>query len=221
VDEVVLCFANMDDVLPEDYVHFCFENAADVDLLRALSDRIRSTRLPHPDLEMQHLENHPTTNVLSRRTSGDHSTTHEYYMAAEPPLLADTPMVDDMPAIASYSSSIFAGQPPRAPAVDRPGTSHPPPTVLPAALSQPHALPETYAVNPSSMVPSNAPPTPQHPAVASSTSANSAAGFHSLSTCPFGGTGALLQSGAAPAPWNQPPASLGQGAAAGPSGSGA
>jgi hypothetical protein len=67
VDEVVLRFSNMDDILPEDYVRFGFENPANVDLLRTLSDRVRSMRLPQPDLEMQHLENHPTTDVLARR----------------------------------------------------------------------------------------------------------------------------------------------------------
>ncbi|KAJ7872927.1 hypothetical protein B0H13DRAFT_2349306 [Mycena leptocephala] len=197
VDEVVLRFSNMDDILPEDYVRFGFENPADVDLLRTISDRVRSTRLPQPDLEMQHLENHPTTDVLARRAPGDPTTTT---------------------TIASFSSSIFAGQPPRVPAstLERPGTSYPPSAAVPAASSQQHAPPETYTVNPSSQVPSNAPPAPQNPAAAISTPAVGA-GFHSLSTRPFGGPGSLLQPGAAPAPWSQPPVSPGQGAA-GPSG---
>jgi hypothetical protein len=127
VDEVVLRFANMDDVLPEDYVRFWFENPADVELLQALLDRIRSTRLPHPDLEMQHLENHPTTDVLSRRAPGDPSTINEYYLATKPPLTAEAPTMDNIPAISSYSSLIFAGQPSRAPAptTERPGMSYP------------------------------------------------------------------------------------------------
>jgi hypothetical protein len=37
-----------------------------VDFLLTLSDHLRSTRLPHPDLEMQCLKHHPTTNVLAR-----------------------------------------------------------------------------------------------------------------------------------------------------------
>ncbi|KAJ7800995.1 hypothetical protein B0H13DRAFT_2390185 [Mycena leptocephala] len=221
LDEVVLRFSNMDDVLPEDYVHFGFENPADVDLLRALSDRICSTRLPQPDLEMQHLENHPTTGVMARRAPGDPSTINKYYLATEPPLTSEALTTDDIPAIDSYGTSIFAGQPPRAPVptAERPGTSHPPPAAMPAAPLQPHALPETYVVNPSSAVPSNAPPlAPQIPTVARSPPASTAAGYHSLSTRPFGGAGALLQSGAVPTPWNPPPASPGQGAA-GPSGS--
>ncbi|KAJ7801920.1 hypothetical protein B0H13DRAFT_2389869 [Mycena leptocephala] len=111
VDEVVLRFSNMDNILPEDYVRFGFENPADVDLLRTISDRVRSTRLPQPDLEMQHLENHPTTDVLARRAPGDPSTTHEYYLPTEPPLSAEAITTDDLPAIASFSSSIFTGQP--------------------------------------------------------------------------------------------------------------
>jgi hypothetical protein len=192
-----------------------------VDLLRTISDRVRSTRLPQPDLEMQHLENHPTTDVLARRAPGDPSTTHEYYLPTEPPLSVEAITTDDLPAIASFSSSIFAGQPPRVPAstLERPGTSYPPSAAVPAASSQPHAPPETYTVNPSSQVPSNAPPAPQNPAAAFPTPA-AGAGFHSLSTRPFGGPGSLLQPGTAPAPWTQPPASPGQGAA-GPSGSGA
>ncbi|KAJ7787386.1 hypothetical protein B0H13DRAFT_1936722, partial [Mycena leptocephala] len=216
VDEVVLRFSNMDDILPEDYVRFGFENPVDVDLLRTISDHVRSTRLPQPDLE-----NHPTTDILARRVPGDPTTTNEYYLPTEPPLSTEVVTMDDMPAIASFGSSIFAGHPPRVPAptAERPGTTYPPSAAVPTAFSQPHASPETYTVNPSSTVPSNAPPAPQNPAAASSTPA-AAAGFHSLSTRPFGGAGSLLQSGATPAPWNQPPVSPGQGAA-GPSGSGA
>ncbi|KAJ7794666.1 hypothetical protein B0H13DRAFT_2393323 [Mycena leptocephala] len=220
INEVVLCFSNMDDVLPEDYVRFGFENPADVDLLRNISDRVRLTRLPQPGLEMQFLEHHPTSDVLERRLPGDTSNLHKYYVATEPPLITEAPTTDDIPAIASYSSSIFAGRPPRASAADRPGTSHPPPTVLPAALSQPHAQPETYAVNPSSLMSSNAPSAPTTTTAASSIPA-SASAAHSMSTRLFGGPGALLQTGATPAPsWNQPPTSPSQGAA-GPSGSGA
>jgi hypothetical protein len=145
-------------------------------------------------------------------------------MATEPPLLTEALTTDNLPAIASYGSSMFAGQPPRAtnPSADRPGTLPPPPAVVPAASLQPHALPETYAVNPSSLVPSNAPSTaPQNSTAASSVPTSASAAYHSMSTCPFGGAGTLLQPGATPAPWSQPPASPGQGAAAGPSGSGA
>jgi hypothetical protein len=72
---------------------------------------VRSTRLPQPDLE-----NHPTTDVLTRRAPGNPTTTNEYYLPTEPPLLAEAVMLEDVPAIASYDSSIFAGQPPRTPA---------------------------------------------------------------------------------------------------------
>jgi hypothetical protein len=77
---------------------------------------VHSTRLPQPDLEMQYLENHPTTDVLARRAPGDPTTTNKYYLPTEPPLSAEAVTLDDMPAIASYGSSIFAGQPPRVPA---------------------------------------------------------------------------------------------------------
>ncbi|KAJ7791098.1 hypothetical protein B0H13DRAFT_1936073, partial [Mycena leptocephala] len=196
LDEVFLRFSNMDDVLPEDYVRFGFENPADVDLLRNLSNQIRSTRLPHPDLEMQHLENHPTTDVLSRRAPGDPTTTNSYYLPTAPPSLAEAPTLDDLPAITSYGSSIFAGQPPRAspsaghPPIEAPATGtrsgdllHPPPAVMPAAISQPHAPPETYAVNPSTSTSTAAASYPS----TSSTAANLApapatAAYHSMST---------------------------------------
>ncbi|KAJ7914483.1 hypothetical protein B0H13DRAFT_2325208 [Mycena leptocephala] len=193
LDEVLLRFSNMDDVLPEDYVRFGFENPADVDLLRTLSNQLRSTRLPHPDLEMQHLENHPTTDVLSRHAPGDPTTTNNYYMATAPPLLAEAPTLDDLPAIASH--------------------------IVPAAFSQLHALPETYAVNPLSQAPSNASVTAPQITTVANLAPPSASAAHSMSTRPFGGAGSLLQPGVTPAPWNQPPASPGQGAA-GPSGSG-
>ncbi|KAJ7846174.1 hypothetical protein B0H13DRAFT_1907960 [Mycena leptocephala] len=155
LDEVILRFSNMDDVLPEDYIRFGFENPADVDLLRKLSDRVRSTRLPQPDLEMQHLENHPTTDILAGSAPGDPTTINEYYLPTEPPLTSEALTTDDIPAIDSYGSSIFAGHHPRAPVptAERPGTSHPPPAAMPAAPLQPHASPETYVVNPSSRSP--------------------------------------------------------------------
>jgi hypothetical protein len=171
LDEVILRFSNMDDVLPEDYIRFGFENPVDVDLLRKLSDRVRSTRLPQPDLEMQHLENHPTTDILAGSAPGDPTTINEYYLPTEPPLTSEALTTDDIPAIDSYGSSIFAGHHPRAPVptAERPGTLHPPPAAMPAAPLQPHASPETYVVNPSSAVPSNAPPlVPQNPTAVSS-----------------------------------------------------
>jgi hypothetical protein len=222
LDEVVLRFSNINDVLPQDYVRFIFENPGDIQLLEGLSERIRTSR-PHPVLELQHLENNPTSDIRARRTPGDSTTTNEYYVPEEPPLMADAPSYTDIPDISGHRSSIFAGQPyvGSSAAEDRPGDLHPPPAPVPAASSQPHALPETYAVNPPSLVPSNAPSAPPNSTAASSVPMSTSAGYHLMSTRPFGGAGALLQPGATPAPWNQPPASPGQGAAAGPSGSGA
>jgi hypothetical protein len=219
LDELVLRFSNINDILPQDYVRFIFENPGDIQLLEGLSERIRATR-PHPVLELQHLENNPTSDIRARRTPGDSTTINEYYVPEEPPRMTDAPSYTDIPTISGHRSSIFAGQPYVEPsaAEDQPGDLHPPLAPVPAALSQPHTSPETYAVSPSTLVLSNAPSAPTTAAAASSAPAS--ATYHSMSTRPFGGAGALLHPGAAPAPWNQPPASPGQGAA-GASGSGA
>ncbi|KAJ7818724.1 hypothetical protein B0H13DRAFT_1922128 [Mycena leptocephala] len=223
LDEVALRFSNINDILPQDYVRFIFENPGDIQLLEGLSERIHASR-PHPVLELQHLEQNPTSDIRARRTPGDSTTTNEYYLPEEPPLQADVPSYTDIPTISGHRASMFAGQPYVEPsaAEDRPGELHPPLAPVPAASSQPHASPETYAVNPSSLVPSNAPSSaPPNSTAASSVPTSASAAYHSMSTRPFGGAGALLQPGATPAPWNQPSASPGQGAAVGPSGSGA
>jgi hypothetical protein len=90
LDEVVLRFSNINDTLPQDYVHFIFENPADIQLLEGLSERIYMSR-PHPVLELQHLENNPTSDIRARRTPGDSTTTNEYYVPEEPPLMTNTP----------------------------------------------------------------------------------------------------------------------------------
>jgi hypothetical protein len=152
VNEVILRFSNMDDILPEQYVRFGFENAADVDFLRNMSNRVRSSRTPHPELEIQYLEQHPTSNVLSRRTPGDPTSTNEYYLPEAAPSLAAAPVLADIPAIVNYDPSIFAGQPfPEAPTAVLAGDSlsYPPPALTPAATAQPYAAPETYTTNPS------------------------------------------------------------------------
>ncbi|KAJ7839407.1 hypothetical protein B0H13DRAFT_2366861 [Mycena leptocephala] len=177
LDEVALRFSNINDVLPQDYVRFFFENPADVQLLEGLSEHIRTSR-PHP------------TNP------GDNTNTNEYYVPEEPLLMTDVPSSTDISTIASHSATIFAGQSYAEPSAteDRPGLPHPPPAVVPAALSQPHAAPETYVVNTLSLVPSNA---------SSSTSTNTSVvgpapvptttSFHSVSgTRPFGAPGTLL-----------------------------
>jgi hypothetical protein len=238
LDEVVLRFSNINDILPQDYVRFIFENPGDVQLLEGLSERIRATR-PHPVLELQHLENNPTSDIRTRRTPGDPTTTNEYYVPEDPPLMTNAPSYTDIPAISGHRSSIFAGQPYVAPstAEDRPGEPHPPLAPVPAASSQPHASPETYAVNPSSLVPSNAPPTaPTNASAASSVSTGASAGYHSISSAhPFGTPGTLLHypSEFSPGlphgnhPLHQaasvadPPSSPGQGGSSGQSGSGA
>ncbi|KAJ7828438.1 hypothetical protein B0H13DRAFT_1917068 [Mycena leptocephala] len=59
----------------------------------------------HPELEMQFLENHPTTDVLSRHSPGDPTTINKYYMATEPPsygLRITSQMV--IPGILGYCS---------------------------------------------------------------------------------------------------------------------
>jgi hypothetical protein len=172
---------------------------------------------------LQHLEQNPTSDIRTRRTPGDSTTTNKYCLPEQPPLQADAPSYTDIPTISGHRASIFAGQPYVEPSVaeDRSGKLHPPLAPVPAAPSQPHASPETYAVNPSTLVPSNAPSAPSNSTAASSVPTSSE-GYHSMSTRPFGGAGALLlQPGTTPAPLNQPLASPGQGAAAGPSGSGA
>jgi hypothetical protein len=195
LDEVVLRFSNINDVLPQDYVRFIFENPGDIQLLEGLSDHIRTSRL-HPVLELQHLENNPTSDIRARRTPSDSTTTNEYYVPEEPPLMTDAPSYTDIPTISGHRASIFAGQPLVEPsaAEDRPGELHPPLVPVPAALSQPYASLETYAVNPSSLVPSNAPPTaPTNTSAAGSVPSTTSAGYHSISSARlFGTPGNLL-----------------------------
>ncbi|KAJ7879850.1 hypothetical protein B0H13DRAFT_1892073 [Mycena leptocephala] len=195
LDEVVLRFSNINDILPQDYVRFIFENPGDVQLLEGLSERIRASR-PHPVLELQHLENNPTSDIRARRTPGDPTTTNEYYVPEEPPLMTNAPSYTDIPTISSHRASIFAGQPyvETSAVEDRPGDPHPPLATVPAAPSQPHASPETYAVSPSSLVPSNAPSAVQtNASAAGSASTSASAGYHSISSArPFGTPGTLL-----------------------------
>jgi hypothetical protein len=188
---------------------------------------------------LQHLENNPTSDIRARRTPGDPTTANEYYVPEEPPLMTDAPSYTDIPNISGHRSSIFAGQPYVAPsaAEDRPGDLHPPLAPVPAAPSQPHASPETYAVNPSSLVPSNAPSAaPTNASAAGSVPTSASAGYHSISSArPFGTPGNLLHYPSEFSPGlprgNHPlrqaasaadsPSSPGQGGSSGQSGSGA
>ncbi|KAJ7896842.1 hypothetical protein B0H13DRAFT_2338130 [Mycena leptocephala] len=238
LDEVILRFSNINDILPQDYVRFIFENPGDVQLLEGLSERIRAT-CPHPVLELQHLENNPTSDIRARRTPGDSTTTNEYYLPEEPPLMTNAPSYTDIPTISGHCSSIFARQPYVEPSMaeDRPGELHPPLAPVPAVSSQLHASPETYAVNPLSLVPSNAPSTaPTNASAAGSVPATTSAAYHSISsTRPFGTSGNLLHYPSEFSPGlpcsnhllhqavsaADPPSSSGQGGNSGPSGSGA
>ncbi|KAJ7832512.1 hypothetical protein B0H13DRAFT_2370913 [Mycena leptocephala] len=220
LDEVVLRFSNINDILPQDYVRFIFENPGDVQLLEAPREQsdVGYPREAYPWRSYNH---------------------QQYYVPEDPPLMTNAPSYTDIPAISGHRSSIFAGQPYVAPstAEDRPGEPHPPLAPVPAASSQPHASPETYAVNPSSLVPSNAPPTaPTNASAAGSVSTSASAGYHSISSArPFGTPGTLLHypSEFSPGlprgnhPLRQaasaadPPSSPGQGGSSGQSGSGA
>ncbi|KAJ7859120.1 hypothetical protein B0H13DRAFT_1901581 [Mycena leptocephala] len=132
------------------------------ELLEGLSERIRATR-PHPVLELQHLEQNPTSDIRARRTPGDPTTTNEYYVPEEPPLLTNAPSYMDLPSISGHRSSIFAGQPYVAPsaAEDRLATCIP----LRARACCPIAAARVagdLCSQPVSLVPSNAPP-PRQP----------------------------------------------------------
>ncbi|KAJ7852590.1 hypothetical protein B0H13DRAFT_1904492 [Mycena leptocephala] len=67
-------FASLGDSLPSTSV-ICQPQLNCIDLIYCT----------HPELEMQFLENHPTTDVLSRHSPGDPTTINKYYMATEPP----------------------------------------------------------------------------------------------------------------------------------------
>ncbi|KAJ7861891.1 hypothetical protein B0H13DRAFT_2354954 [Mycena leptocephala] len=239
LDEVVLQFSNINDILPQGYVRFIFENPGDIQLLEGLSElhRFSATR-PHLVLELQHLENNLTSDICTRRTPGDSTTTNEYYVPEEPPLMTNAPSYTDIPTISGHRASIFAGQPYIEPsaAEDRPGDLHSPLAPVPAASSQPHASPETYAVSPSTLVPSNAPSTvPTNTSAAGSVPTTTSAAYHSMSAArPFGTAGNLLHypSEFSPglSPGNHPlrqavsmadsPSSPGHGGNSAPSGSG-
>ncbi|KAJ7797127.1 hypothetical protein B0H13DRAFT_2392313 [Mycena leptocephala] len=64
-DEIVLHFANMNDLLPSNFVPFFFEDSANVAQLQQMMFRMRQYH-PHPSLEIGHLERNPTSAIETR-----------------------------------------------------------------------------------------------------------------------------------------------------------